>query len=102
MNARKFIGDLVKPLVQAGVYKDESSALKDIIIDFILKKRDEYAHIITGYQDKYRKNFDQFSVDLKNTATPDLEDDWLEWKAAIEMQKGWEEAYRTSLYDQAV
>ena len=35
--------------------------------------------------------------DLENKVTPDLEDDWMEWKGAIEMKELWNEALKEVL-----
>ena len=76
--------------------------MKDITLDFIDRKRKEYDAIISKFQEKYKKDFETFSNDIRNSATLENEDDWMEWKGAIEMRKGWQEAYQTSIYDKAV
>lgn len=97
-----FVESMIKPLVQSGVYKDESSALKALIVDYIDRKREEYDTVISKFEKKYQKDFDEFSRGLLNTATIELEDDWMEWKGAIEMRKSWDEAYRLSIHGKAV
>lgn len=42
-------------------------------------------------------DFDTFSKDLANKATPELEDDWMEWNGAIEMKKAWSETLKEML-----
>ena len=38
---------------------------------------------------KYGCGFEQFTEKIKNNASFDTEDDWMEWKAANEMRQAW-------------
>ena len=96
------IDNLIEPLVQSGIYKDGQSALKAIIIDYIDRKRSEYTEIVSSFERKYNTDFKTFSKDITGGAEIEDEDDWMEWKGAIEMRKGWDEAYRLSIHGQAV
>ncbi len=98
----KVVNSLLKPLVQFGVYKDEASALRDIILDYIERKKKGYDAIISGFREKHKKDFDTFTKDIENSATLESEDDWMEWKGAIEMRKSWQEAYRNTIDRKAV
>jgi len=98
----KIVDNLLKPLVQSGVYKDETSALRDIILDYIKRKKKGYDAVISGFREKYNKDFDTFTKDIENSATLEDEDDWMEWKGALEMRKSWEEAYRKTIDGKAV
>ncbi|MCX6579875.1 MAG: hypothetical protein NT166_06785 [Candidatus Aminicenantes bacterium] len=101
MNQVKLLGNLIRPLIVAGIYKDESSALKAIIVDYIDKKIAEYDAIISNFRGKYKRDFDAFTKDLTNSANMDAEDDWMEWKGAIEMRNSWSEAYQLSIHGKA-
>ncbi|UJS17288.1 MAG: hypothetical protein L3J17_15450 [Candidatus Jettenia sp.] len=94
MKTEKILNQLIKPLVLSGVYKDETVALKDIVATQIEKKIKSYDRTVKNLKKKYRKDFDVFSKDLENKATPELEDDWMEWKGAIEMKESWNEALK--------
>ena len=102
MSQIEMIEELVEPLVKSGVYKDRISAFRAIIIDYIDRKRTEYNGVISCFEKKYQKDFEDFSKSLTNCAAVEEEDDWMEWKGAIEMLKGWDEAYRLSIHGQAV
>jgi hypothetical protein len=102
MKQVEMIESIIEPLVQSGIYKDGPSALKAVIIDYIDRKRSEYDGIISFFEKKYQKNFDAFSRGITGRAGIEDEDDWMEWKGAIEMRKGWDEAYRLSIHGQAV
>jgi len=101
MKAEKIISDLVRPLVLSGAYKDETVALKDIVVTHIERKMETYNKIIQTLQRKYRKDFNTFTKDIENKATPELEDDWMEWKGAIEMKKAWNEALKEVMEGEA-
>lgn len=94
MEAVSIISDLVKPLVLSGAYKDEAAALKDMVVSHIESKIEAYNKIIQTLQEKYGKDFNVFTKHIKNTATTESEDDWMEWKGAIEMKKAWNEALK--------
>jgi hypothetical protein len=102
MSQLKLLGNLIKPLVMSGIYKDEISALRAIIIDYIDKKIAEYDSIISNFRGKYKRDFDAFTKDLTNCAGMEVEEDWMEWKGAVEMKKSWQEAYRLSIHGKVV
>jgi len=91
---QKAISEILRPLLAAGVYKDERVALKDIIADFIQKKITGYNAAINRMEKKYGKDFQGFSKYLKNKASMNREDDWMEWKAAMTMKEAWQLAFR--------
>ena len=86
------ISNIVKPLVLSGIYKNEEVALKEIIFDHVLRKSQKYKRLILEFQAKYKFNFEEFSKKIKNKATFEEEDDWMDWKAAIEMNDAWNNA----------
>ena len=97
MITQKTISDIVKPLLASGVYKDEKRALRDIVTDYVQRKIDTYTSIISRMEKKHGKNFAAFSKDLKRKATMAREDDWMEWKAAIEMREAWQQTFKKIL-----
>jgi|SRR3990167_800013 len=94
MKAEKLILDLINPLVTSGIYKDKVVALKDIIADYIERKKGKYDEMIFALQNKHHRDFESFTGDIKNKATIELEEDWMEWKSAVEMKKAYEEALK--------
>ncbi len=89
MMLAEHISNIVKPLVLSGIYKNEEVALKEIIRDHVLRKTQKYKHVISEFQAKYKLSFEEFSEKIKNKATVAEEDDWMDWKAAIEMSETW-------------
>lgn len=94
MRTEKIISDLVRPLILLGVYKDEAVALKDIVVTHIEKKTENYTNVIQASQEKYKKDFDAFTKDMKNNASSEMEDEWMEWKGAIEMKNAWDKSLK--------
>lgn len=97
MHIQKTISDILRPLVISGIYKDEKSALKDLVVDFVKKKIEIYASVIRQMESKYGKDFDSITKKMKNKATIEFEDDWMEWKAALLMKEAWHTALKKLL-----
>jgi hypothetical protein len=92
MHTEEILHKLTKPFITAGIYKDEKSVLTDITLDYISRKIEKYDNIIVSFKKKYSCDFDQFSAQIKNNASLEIEDDWMEWKSAIEMRQSWKKA----------
>lgn len=82
-------------LVQTGAYKDEQSALKSLAIEQAEKKIAAYRRTIKRLERRYKvRSLTEFTRLIKGHATLQQEDDWLEWKAAVEMIEGWQQTLR--------
>lgn len=92
MQTEEILHKITKPFITAGIYKDEKSALTDITLDYISRKIEQYNNVIVSFKKKYRCDFDQFSAQITNNASLEIEDDWMEWKSAIEMRQSWKNA----------
>ena len=92
MQPEEILHKIAKPFIMAGIYKDERSALTDITLDYVSRKIEQYDNIIISFRKKYSCDFDQFSAQIKNNASLKNEDDWMEWKSAIEMRQSWKTA----------
>jgi hypothetical protein len=85
MIAQQTLHDITYPLVQTGIYKDEESALINLVIELIEKKLNDYRMVIQMLEDK-------FTQAIQHKATFENEEDWMEWKAAVEMRNAWNAA----------
>ena len=94
MQTEKILYDLAKPFVLSGMYKDEKAALTDITLDYVRHKIDKYDETIQSLMKKHGHNFDQFTKDIKNKASFEQEEDWMDWKSAIEMRQSWDNLYK--------
>ncbi|MBW2572147.1 MAG: hypothetical protein JRD87_16770 [Deltaproteobacteria bacterium] len=89
METEKILQNITKPFIMAGLYKDEKSVLTDIVLDYITRKIKQYDKTIRALKKKYGSDFNEFTLTIKNKATLDQEDDWMDWKSAIEMRQSW-------------
>lgn len=95
MTPESVLKTVARELVQTGAYKDEASALKAMAIELASKKVAAYRRTVKRFQKKYQVNdLDEFTGRIEGQASIRQEDDWLEWKAAIEMLDGWQQTLR--------
>lgn len=94
MLAQTTISNLLRPLVILGLYKNEEAALKDVIANYMKRKIEDYNGVIKKMEDRHGKNFSSFTKEIKNKASMEIEDDWMEWKAAISMMDSWKKAFK--------
>lgn len=92
MQTEEILHNLAKPFILADIYKDEKSALTDIALDYVHRKIEQYKNTINSLENKHGCSFDQFAERIKNSASLESEDDWMEWKGALEMRRSWENA----------
>ncbi len=97
MITQKIISNILKPLVVSGIYKDEAVALKDIIADYMHRRIEAYVSVIKMMESKYGEDFNTVSKKIRKNATIEVEDDWMEWKAAIVMSRSWHQALKKLL-----
>ena len=86
------LNEITRPFIVAGIYKDEKSALTDITLEYVRHKIEHYDNIVSSLYEKHGSDFNQFSDNIKDNASIEIEDDWMEWKGAIEMRQSWENA----------
>ena len=48
--------------------------------------------ILHTLEQRHQQNFDQFTHAIQQQATFEDEEDWMEWKGAVEMQNAWHKA----------
>lgn len=92
MQAEEILHRIAKPFILSGIYKDEKTALTDMTLDYVRRKIEQYDNIIIMLKTKYGCDFDQFTERIKNNASGETEDDWMEWKGANEMRQAWKNA----------
>jgi hypothetical protein len=80
---------LSRPFIQAGLYESEEDFLRDLMKDLVQRKIKSYDSKVRKYQRRYQ-NWEKFTREIKGKATPEQEDEWLEWEAARNMLKAWQ------------
>jgi len=88
----KQIEHLVKPFMELGLYDSPERFLRDLIKVLAKEKMKAYERTIRRFKNKHRMSFEEFTEKLEGKATPELERDWMEWEAAINMHNAWKKA----------
>ncbi len=92
MFTEQVLHNITYPLVQTGIYKDEEAALINLVYELIEKKLHDYRVVIRTLEHKHQQNFEQFTQAITQKATYEDEEDWMEWKGAVEMTSAWNAA----------
>ncbi len=92
MFTEQVLHNITYPLVQTGIYKDEEAALINLVYELIEKKLHDYRVAIQTLEHKHQQNFEQFTQAITQKATYEDEEDWMEWKGAVEMTSAWNAA----------
>ena len=82
--------EVAGPLIQSGLYATEADFLRDLLTDYVQHQLEEEMKVILGFEKQYI-SWEKFSDALMNIATPQQEDEWMEWEAAREGVKAWQE-----------
>lgn len=90
----KKIERMVKPFVDLGIYDSPEKFIRDVISKFVADRVSHYEKIIGRFEAKYKMSFSGFTKKLKGKATPELENDWMEWESAINMLNAWKKAIK--------
>lgn len=77
-------------LVSQEKFSTKEEALCALARSAIDAKVSRYRRRILRLQRKYGQDFDAFSHSLHERATPEQEDDWLDWKSALAMLEEWQ------------
>ena len=85
-------------LVQHGIYKNEKSALINIIHDLSLSKMAEFESDMKDFEKKYRMGFEDFQSKIKTSEKEDFKkwDDYIEWKAYYKSYHYWKSIHEES------
>ncbi|MBN2088938.1 hypothetical protein JW964_04970 [candidate division KSB1 bacterium] len=92
---------IIQPLVDSGLFENAETAVRDLLIDYVLHQVKCYRTIIEKFEQKYSMNYSQFNQYLahraknlpqKSSASKNFmleEEDALDWKIATEMLQSW-------------
>jgi hypothetical protein len=94
------LNKVANSLVAARRFSTVEDALWDLAISAVRSKMSYYRRRIKKMENKYGMDFDKFTARLKGKATPDQEDDWLDWKSARSMLADWQKTYQDLLHEQ--
>lgn len=80
-------------MVLAEEYPTVEDALHGMALAQVRRKIAAYRRRIREFERKYSTDFEAFSSHLLGRATPSEEDDWLEWRSALEMLDDWQRTF---------
>jgi hypothetical protein len=88
----------ISSLVRHGIYKNERSALINIIHDLSLSKMTEFESDMKGFEKKYNTDFEDFKSKIEAAEKEDFEkwDDYIEWKAYFTAYNYWKSIHEES------
>jgi lipopolysaccharide biosynthesis regulator YciM len=79
-----------RPFIQAGLYESEEDFLRDLVKDMTQHKIRAYQSTVRKYEKRYQ-SWEKFTEEIKGKATPEQEDEWIEWESARNMLEAWKE-----------
>ena len=84
----KTLAHIAKSFVESGVYESTDEFVSDLLKDMATRKVKAYEKKIKTYETKYG-SFEKFTRNIRGTASPKQEDQWMDWESAINMLKTW-------------
>ncbi len=81
---------IMSPLVKEGIFEDVERALQSVLLDYIDRRVALYKDKNTAFEIRHNTNFDTFTISLKDNATPEQEDEWMDWETALMFLKKWQ------------
>ncbi len=91
---------IIRPFLEAGIYKNEEDALENILEDLVEVKINRYKEEVKKFESKYKTNFSSFIKEIKpgKHGTIEKENEWMEWEAAINMLEAWTKVKKSLVY----
>jgi hypothetical protein len=93
------INQVAASLVARQRYPTMEKAIRELALSSIRSKTVYYRRRIRKLENKYGTDFDNFTVRIRNKATPSEEDDWLEWRSAQAMLADWQNVYQDLVHE---
>ena len=81
---------IVSPLIREGVFDNFERALSALLLDYIDRQIAVYKNRNDEMEARYKQNFDAFSASIRNSATPEQEDVWMDWETALVFLHKWQ------------
>lgn len=84
----KELEHIAKPLVEAGIYESQEAFLREVVKDLAAHYIKMYEKTVNRYKTRHG-SLESFGAKIKGKATPNQEDEWMEWEAAQNMLRAW-------------
>jgi len=99
VNPTSIVDRITETLVATQKFSTKEDALWELALAAVRNKIVYYQRRIRRLENKYGADFDTFTEQLKNKATPVEEDDWLGWRSARSMVADWQKTYQDLRYE---
>ena len=94
VNPTTIVDKVAETLVAPHKFTTKEDALWDLAFAAVRNKISYYRRRVRRLENKYGIDFDTFTAQFKNRATPAEEDDWLGWRSARSMLADWQKTYQ--------
>lgn len=81
---------LFAPLIREGVFDNVERVFQTLLLDYIDKQITLYKNKNEEFESRHKQSFDAFTTALKNRATPEQEEAWMDWESAITFLRKWQ------------
>ena len=88
----KYLGYLEhesKAVVERGLFESEEAFIRDLFHEMVKGKIDTYQGCVEAFEARHGK-WEEFNDRLSGTATPEQEDEWMEWETARDRLAAWQ------------
>jgi len=94
INPTTIVDKVTETLVATQMFTTKEDALWELAFAAVRNKITYYRRRVRRLENKHGVDFDTFTAQLKNRATPAEEDDWLGWRSARGMLADWQKTYQ--------
>jgi hypothetical protein len=81
---------LFTPLIREGVFENFERVFSALLLDYIDRQIAIYKNKNNELEARHRQSFADFTASLKNRATPEQEEVWMDWESAITFLRKWQ------------
>ncbi|MBI5079695.1 MAG: hypothetical protein HZB17_00105 [Chloroflexi bacterium] len=78
------------PLIHEGVFDNLERVFSALLLDYIDRQIALYKNKNNDLEARHQQSFDDFTASLKNRATPEQEEVWMDWEAARTFLRKWQ------------
>jgi hypothetical protein len=90
MRLMRYAEKLFAPLIREGVFDNFERAFNALLVDYIDRQIALYKSKNDEFETRHKQSFDVFTTSLKNRATPEQEEAWMDWEAARTFLRKWQ------------
>jgi hypothetical protein len=81
---------LFAPLIREGVFDNFERVFQTLLLDYIDRQIALYKSKNDEFESRHKQSFDAFTAGLKNRATPEQEETWMDWESARAFLRKWQ------------